>query len=104
MLSAILETLTEGRAVEGRCTGKLNFIAGFDANTGNYREYKRILEAFGIPYTFLADISESFDSPLDGTYRLYPGGTPLEEAADSINGKATLTGRRPTPRRRPSPG
>jgi nitrogenase molybdenum-iron protein beta chain len=91
MLAAILETLTAGKAVEGRCTGKLNFIAGFDANTGNYREYKRIFEAFGIPYTFLADISESFDSPLDGTYRPYPGGTRLDEAADSINGKATLT-------------
>jgi nitrogenase molybdenum-iron protein beta chain len=91
MLTAILETLTEGKAVEGRCTGKLNFLAGFDANTGNYREYKRIFELFGIPYTFLADISETFDSPLDGTYRIYPGGTKLDEAADSINGKATLT-------------
>ncbi len=91
MVCAILRTLTEGKQVEGRCTGKLNFIPGFDANTGNYREYKRIFEAFGIPYTFIADISESFDSPNDGTYRLYPGGTKLEEAADSINGKATLT-------------
>jgi nitrogenase molybdenum-iron protein beta chain len=91
MLTAILETLTEGKAVEGRCTGKLNFLAGFDANTGNYREYKRIFELFGIPYTFLADISETFDSPLDGTYRIYPGGTKLDEAADSINGKATVT-------------
>jgi nitrogenase molybdenum-iron protein beta chain len=91
MLLAILETLTEGKAVEGRCTGKLNFIAGFDANIGNYREYKKIFEAFGIPYTFLADISDTFDSPLDGTYRLYAGGTKLDEAADSINGKATLT-------------
>ncbi len=91
MLQAILEALTEGKAVEGRCTGKLNFIAGCDANVGNYREYKRILEAFGIPYTFLADLSETFDSPLDGTYRLYPGGTRLDDAADSINGKATLT-------------
>ena len=91
MLAAILQTLTEGKAVEGRCTGKLNFIAGFDANTGNYREYKRIFEEFGIPYTFLADISETFDSPLDGTYRIYPGGTKLDDAADSINGKATVT-------------
>jgi len=91
MLLAILENLTEGKKVEGRCTGKLNLIAGFDTNTGNYREYKRILEAFGVPLTLLADISESFDSPNDGTYRLYPGGTPLAEAADSINGKATLT-------------
>jgi nitrogenase molybdenum-iron protein beta chain len=91
MLAAILQTLTEGKKVEGRCTGKLNFIPGFDANTGNYREYKRIFEAFGIPATVLADISETFDSPNDGTYRLYPGGTPLAEAADSVNGKATLT-------------
>ncbi len=91
MLSAILQTLTEGKAVEGRCTGKLNFIAGFDANTGNYREYKRIFRELGIPFTFLADISESFDSPNDGTYRLYAGGTSLSEAADSINGKATLS-------------
>ncbi|WP_242392986.1 nitrogenase molybdenum-iron protein subunit beta [Anaeromyxobacter oryzisoli] len=91
MLLAILQALTEGKRVEDRCTGKLNFLTGFDTNTGNYREYKRILEAFGAPYTLLADISETFDSPLDGTYRLYPGGTPLAEAADAINGKATLT-------------
>ena len=91
MLLSILQTLTEGKQVEGRCTGKLNLIPGFDANTGNYREYKRILKEFGIPYTMLADISETFDSPLDGTYRTYPGGTKLDDAADSINGKATLT-------------
>jgi nitrogenase molybdenum-iron protein beta chain len=91
MLMAILQTLTEGKALEGRCTGKLNFIAGFDANTGNYREYRRIFAEFGIPWTFLGDISETFDSPNDGQYRLYPGGTPLAEAADSINGKATVT-------------
>jgi nitrogenase molybdenum-iron protein beta chain len=91
MLGAILGTLTAGKRVEGRCTGKLNFIAGFDANTANYREYKRIFDAFGTPYTFLADISDSFDSPLDGTYRIYPGGTRLEDAADSINGKVTVS-------------
>jgi nitrogenase molybdenum-iron protein beta chain len=91
MLLAILQNLTEGRRVEGRCTGRLNLLPGFDANTGNYREYKRILKAFGIPYTLLADISETFDSPNDGTYRLYAGGTKLEDAADSINGKATIS-------------
>ena len=90
MVTSILQTLTTGKKVEGRCTGKLNFVPGFDANTGNYREYKKIFDAFEIPTTFLADISETFDSPNDGTYRIYPGGTPLEDAADSINGKATL--------------
>jgi len=91
MLLSILQALTENKAVEGRCTGKLNFIAGFDANTGDYREYKRIFKEFDIPCTFLADISDSFDSVNDGHYRLYPGGTPLAEAADAINGKATLS-------------
>jgi nitrogenase molybdenum-iron protein beta chain len=91
MLLAILQTLTEGKRVEGRCTGRLNLLPGFDANTGNYREYKRILRSFGIPCTVLADISETFDSPNDGTYRLYAGGTKLDDAADSINGKATIT-------------
>ncbi|HEY6872206.1 MAG TPA: nitrogenase molybdenum-iron protein subunit beta [Geobacteraceae bacterium] len=90
MLLSILQNLTEGKQVEGRCTGKLNLIAGFDANTGNYREYKRFLKEFGIPYTILGDISEVFDSPLDGHYRIYPGGTKLDDAADSINGKATI--------------
>jgi len=90
MLLSILQTLTEGKQVEGRCTGTINLIPGFDANTGNFREYKRIFEAFGAPYTILGDISEVFDSPLDGTYRTYPGGTKLDDAADSINGKATL--------------
>jgi nitrogenase molybdenum-iron protein beta chain len=91
MLLAILQTLTEGKKVEGRCTGKVNFIPGFDTNTGNYREYKRIFDAFHIPATVLADISDTFDSANDGTYRIYPGGTPLAEAADSINGKATIS-------------
>ncbi len=91
MLLSILQTLTADKQVEGRCTGKLNLIAGCDFNTGNYREYTRIMKEFHIPTTILADVSESFDSPCDGTYRLYPGGTPLEDAADSINGKATVS-------------
>jgi nitrogenase molybdenum-iron protein beta chain len=91
MLLAILQNLTAGKKVEGRCTGKLNLIPGCDFNTGDYREYRRILSAFGIPSTLLADISETFDSPCDGTYSVYAGGTKLDEAADSINGRATIT-------------
>jgi len=56
MLVSILQTLTEGKQIEGRCTGKLNLIPGCDFNTGDYREYKRLLKEFGIPYTILADI------------------------------------------------
>jgi nitrogenase molybdenum-iron protein beta chain len=44
-----------------------------------------------IPYTMMPDITDVFDSVCDGTYRLYAGGTPLEDAADSINAKATIS-------------
>jgi len=91
MLLAILQTLTDGKRVEGRCTGRINLIPGFDARTGNFREYRRIFDAFGVPYTILGDIADVFDSPCDGTYRIYPGGTRLEDAADSINGKGTIS-------------
>jgi nitrogenase molybdenum-iron protein beta chain len=90
MMCAILKYLTEGQKIEGKCTGKLNLIPGFDGNTGNIREYKRYFEAMGIPYTVMADTSEVFDTPCDGHYKLYPGGTKLEDAAESINGKVTI--------------
>jgi nitrogenase molybdenum-iron protein beta chain len=90
MLKSILAYVAGEKKVEGKDNGRLNMIPGFDACTGNYREYKRILKAFDIPCTLLADISESFDSPLDGTYRPYAGGTPLEEAADVLNAHATI--------------
>lgn len=90
MLQSILKMLTEDQRIEGKCTGKLNIIPGFDGNVGNLREYKRICELMDIPYTMLADVSEVFDSGCDGEYRMYPGGTRLEDAAESINGKATI--------------
>ncbi len=91
MLKSILETLTEGKKVEGKCTGKLNLIPGFDGNMGNLHEYKKYLEAMDIPYTMLADTTAQFDAVCDGNYKLYPGGTDLNDAAESINGKATIS-------------
>lgn len=91
MLKAILQNLTADKKIEGETNGKLNLIPGFDGNTGNMREYKKYLEAMDIPYTMMPDITDVFDSVCDGTYRLYAGGTPLEDAADSINAKATIS-------------
>lgn len=90
MLKSILQTLTQDQKVEGKCTGKLNIIPGFDGNVGNLREYKRICELMEIPYTMLADTTDAFDSGCDGEYKMYPGGTKLEDAAEAINGKATI--------------
>ena len=104
MLLSILQTLTEGKKVEGRCTGKLNLIPGFDANTGNYREYKRILDDFGIPYTILADISETFDSPCDGTYQHLSRAEPSSTRPPTRSTARPPSPSAPTRPRRPSPG
>ncbi len=88
MMKGILSTITEGK--RGEPNGKINIIPGFDTYTGNYRELKRLLGIMGVDFTLLADVSDTFDSPNTGEYKLYPGGTPLEEAADSVNASATI--------------
>lgn len=88
MMKGILSTITVGK--KGESNGKLNIIPGFDTYTGDYREIKRLLDIMGVKHTMLADVSDTFDSPNNGEYKLYPGGTPLNDAMDSINATATI--------------
>lgn len=70
----------------------INFIGGFDGYTvGNLREVKRIFDAFGFEYTILADNSDVWDTPSDGEFRMYDGGTTLEATANALHAKATLS-------------
>lgn len=88
MMKGILSTITIWAKKD--LNEKINIIPGFDTYTGNYREIKRLLKTMGVDFTLLADISEIFDSPNTGDYKLYPGGTPLNDAIDSINATATI--------------
>jgi len=88
MMKGILSAVAAGK--KGAPNGKLNIIMGFDAYTGNYHEMKRLLKIMGVDFTMLSDVSDVFDSPNTGEYKLYPGGTPLADAADSINASATV--------------
>lgn len=88
MLKAILTALTKGK--KGDPNNKLNVIMGFDTYTGDYREAKRMLNIMGVDHTLLADISDVYDSPTNGRFDLYPGGTKLADAADSVNAAATI--------------
>ena len=90
MMKGILSNLTAGKKKE-TTNGKINFIPGFETYIGNLREVKRIAEAMGVNYTLLADNSDYLDSPNDGEYRMYNGGTTLEDGADSINAEATIS-------------
>lgn len=88
MLKGILTALSAGK--KGEKKGRINIIPGFDTYTGDYHEIKRLMAMMGIEYTLLADVSDIFDSPNTGEYKLYPGGTPLADAMEAVNASATV--------------
>ncbi len=71
------------RSLSAKPNEKINFIGGFDGYTvGNIREIKRLFNLMGVEHTILADNSDVWDTPTDGEFRMYDGGTTLEEAAE----------------------
>ncbi|HSD36025.1 MAG TPA: nitrogenase molybdenum-iron protein subunit beta [Rhodocyclaceae bacterium] len=69
----------------------INFIAGFDGFVvGNMKEIKRILGLFGVEYNILCDPSQSWNTPTDGEFRMYEGGTTKETVIKALNAKATI--------------
>jgi nitrogenase molybdenum-iron protein beta chain len=96
-LKGILEHFWDGKAktapvLERVPNEKINFIGGFDGYTvGNLREIKRLLTEMGVEYTIIADNSDTWDTPTDGEFRMYDGGTTLEDAANSLHAKATIS-------------
>ena len=89
MVKGVLSNFWSGRAREP--SDRLNIIPGFDGYAvGNNRELKRILAEFGVDCTLISDVSEVFDTPTDGVYRMFDGGTTLAEATEALNAKATI--------------
>ena len=97
VMKGILEHFWDGKAgtapkLERQPNEKINFIGGFDGYTvGNTREIKRMFDLMGVEYTILADNSDVWDTPTDGEFRMYDGGTTLEDAANAIHAKATIS-------------
>ncbi|MEO5374115.1 MAG: nitrogenase molybdenum-iron protein subunit beta [Alphaproteobacteria bacterium] len=90
MMKGILSHFWSGR--ERTPDDTVNIIPGFDGYcVGNIRELKRILGLMGVSHTILSDTSDIYDTPSDGTFRMYSGGTTLDQAKGSLNAKATLS-------------
>ncbi|WP_096085048.1 nitrogenase molybdenum-iron protein subunit beta [Agaribacterium haliotis] len=70
--------------------GKINLVPGFETYLGNYRVLKRMMADMGVDATLLCDPSEVLDTPADGEYRMYDGGTTQDEIKDAPNAKDTL--------------
>ena len=69
----------------------INFIGGFDGFVvGNMKEVRRIFDLFGVDYTLLCDPSGVWNTPTDGEFRMYEGGTTKEEVQRALNAKATI--------------
>ncbi|MDC0610996.1 nitrogenase molybdenum-iron protein subunit beta [Vibrio sp.] len=92
MMEGILKYFT-AQSMEGKeagSNGKINIVPGFETYLGNYRAIKRLMDEMGVEYTMLSDPSEVLDTPADGEYRMYSGGTTIAEVKDAPNAKATL--------------
>jgi nitrogenase molybdenum-iron protein beta chain len=96
-MRSILEHFWDGKAATEapltRVPGAgINFIGGFDGySIGNMREVKRLFGLMGIDYTILGDNSDVWDTPTDGEFRMYDGGTTLASAAAAVHAKATIS-------------
>ncbi|NVN87157.1 MAG: nitrogenase molybdenum-iron protein subunit beta [Rhodopseudomonas sp.] len=97
VMKGVVEHFWDGKAgtvpkLERQPNNSINFIGGFDGYTvGNLREIKRLFDVMGVEYTIFGDNSDVWDTPADGEFRMYDGGTTLEQAANAIHAKATIS-------------
>jgi nitrogenase molybdenum-iron protein beta chain len=90
MLKGILDNFWEGK--ERTPEERINIIPGFDGfAVGNVREMKRVLDLMGVQYTVLSDVSDQYDTPSDGEYRMFAGGTTLDDTKAALHATATLS-------------
>ncbi|MEW5727926.1 MAG: nitrogenase molybdenum-iron protein subunit beta [Pseudomonadota bacterium] len=93
MVKGILHYFWEREGVKARTPGEtIGIIPGFDGYAvANNRELKRYLDEMGVSYTLISDVSDVYDTPSDGTYRMYDGGTKLDDVRAAINAKAVIS-------------
>lgn len=95
-LHGILKHFWDGKAgtvpaLERTPDEGVNFIGGFDGYVvGNMPVIRGIFEAFGVKYTVLCDPSDVWNTPTDGEFRMYDGGTTKAEVEGALNAGATI--------------
>ena len=92
MFEGIMRSFTLN-TMEGKSpgkNGKINIVPGFETYLGNFRVIKRMLREMDVDFTALSDPEEVLDTPADGTYRMYAGGTTQEEIKDAPNAVTTI--------------
>ena len=78
----------EGKVIGSN--GKLNLVPGFETYLGNYRVMERMMKDMGVDATLLSNPTEVLDTPSDGEFRMYAGGTTMDEVKDAPNAHTTI--------------
>ncbi len=83
--------MKEAPEMKKATNGKINLIPVESLSPADVRELKEILAEMVGDYTFLPDISETFDAPLkEDLPKIASGGTSLSDIADMPNSRASL--------------
>lgn len=92
MLEGILKYFTQNHmeGMEVGWNGKINIVPGFETYLGNFRVIKRYMKEMDVDFTMISDPEEVLDTPADGEFRMYAGGTTQHEIKDAPNAKTTL--------------
>ena len=95
-LKGIITHFWDGKAgtapvLERKPNESINFIGGFDGYVvGNNPEIKRLFKLMDVDFTLLGDPSDVWNTPTDGEFRMYDGGTTKVEVEQALNAKATI--------------
>jgi len=95
-LKGVLTHFWDGKAgtapkLERKANDSINFIGGFDGFVvGNLPEVRRMFNSMGVKHTIVCDPSDAWNTPTDGEFRMYDGGTSKEEVCEALNAKATV--------------
>jgi len=92
MFEGIIRSFTLN-TMEGKVAGsnqKLNFVPGFETYLGNFRVIKRMMAEMDVDATLMSDPTEVLDTPADGEFRMYSGGTTQAEIKDAPNAISTI--------------
>ncbi len=74
----------------GKINDRINLISGW-VEPSDMREVKRLATMMGAKFTLFPDTSDVVDTPMTGTFEMYPkGGTSITELIASGDNKATL--------------
>jgi len=92
MVKAIVANVWDQEEGEPTPDSSVNIIPGFDGfAVANNREITRMLDLMGAEHRLICDVADVFDTPTNGDFQMYAGGTTIEDLKAARNAKGTIS-------------